>query len=259
MTPTLARITLFPIKSLDGVDVTRAEVLPGGALRHDREYALVDGAGAYVNGKRFPEIHRIRSGYQLDAGRVELGISGFEEVDGFDLEADRGALEDWFSAYFGFSVRLLRDPAAGHPDDRKYPGPTVISSATLEAVAAWFIGLSADDLRLRLRMNLELGGTDVFAEDRLFAGPDEAVTFRVGGVVFEGGNPCRRCVVPTRDPRNGAVYPDFQATFMRRREATLAPGVARERFDHFYRLGVNTRIRDPGPGAVLEVGAPFAG
>jgi uncharacterized protein YcbX len=47
--PTLDRITIFPVKSLDGVDVEGATVLPSGAVEHDRRWRLVDAQGGVVN------------------------------------------------------------------------------------------------------------------------------------------------------------------------------------------------------------------
>ena len=57
----LGRITLYPIKSLDGVDVERAILLPGGGLRHDREFALRTDNGRFMNAKRSAKVHRIRA------------------------------------------------------------------------------------------------------------------------------------------------------------------------------------------------------
>ncbi|TKX55955.1 MOSC N-terminal beta barrel domain-containing protein, partial [Halorubrum sp. SP9] len=34
------RLTVFPVKGLDGVDVEAARVLDGGTLERDREFAL---------------------------------------------------------------------------------------------------------------------------------------------------------------------------------------------------------------------------
>jgi uncharacterized protein len=52
MKPELVRICLFPIKSLDGVVVEAAEVLPGGVLAFDRRWRMVDRQGRTVNVQR---------------------------------------------------------------------------------------------------------------------------------------------------------------------------------------------------------------
>ena len=78
--------------------------------------------------------------------------------------------------------------------------------------------------------------------------------FQIGEVQFEDGNPCQRCVVPTRDPVTGAVYPAFPEIFARQRQRTLPPWAQRSRFDYFYRLSVNTNIPADQTGKVLHVG-----
>lgn len=57
----LARITIYPVKSLDGMDVPEANVLPPGELEHDRRFAIVDEEGWAVHGKRTPLVHVIRA------------------------------------------------------------------------------------------------------------------------------------------------------------------------------------------------------
>ena len=43
--PTLDRITIYPVKSLDGIDLEEAVLLPSGGLEHDRRWQLVDTNG----------------------------------------------------------------------------------------------------------------------------------------------------------------------------------------------------------------------
>ncbi len=249
----LERITLYPIKSLDGIEVNQARVLASGALAWDRQYAIVDSDGKYVNGKRTAEVHRVRASYDLTAGTVSLKIEGLDKEDRFHLEEDRGLLGQWLSTYFGSPVSLKRDLETGHPDSiPSYPGPTVISTATLARVAGWFDSITVDNMRARLRANLEISGGEAFWEDRLFAAQDVAVGFRIGEVLLEGGNPSQRCVVPTRDPRTGVVYEGFKEIFIENRHNTLPQWADRSRFNHYYRLSVNTRIPASQAGRMLH-------
>jgi uncharacterized protein YcbX len=110
-----------------------------------------------------------------------------------------------------------------------------------------------EEVLRRFRPNLVVRGVPAFWEDRLYAAAD-SVSFRIGDVVLNGQNPCARCVVPTRDPLTGGAYPDFMKTFIERRKATLPPWAPPERFDHFYRLSVNTTIGKGEAGKVLQVG-----
>ena len=236
--PHLARILIYPIKSFDAVDVASADVLPSGALRNDRRWALVDADDRFVNGKRSPLMHRIRSQFDLEHERVELSFGG--DTVSFQMSEDRTDLEHWLSECLETAVRLVENIETGFPDDVDAPGPTIISTATLATVAAWFPGLTVDEARRRFRANLEIDGVEPFWEDRLYGREGELVRFRIGDVEFCGTNPCQRCVVPTRDSHTGDVIPDFQNQFARQREFTLPDWAERSRFNHFYRLTVNT-------------------
>ena len=72
--PYLSRITIYPVKSLEGYDVDEATVLPGGALDYDRRFAIRDAAGKWVNGKRTDDVHRLRSSFDLASRTLELRI-----------------------------------------------------------------------------------------------------------------------------------------------------------------------------------------
>jgi uncharacterized protein YcbX len=248
--PVLARITIYPVKSLDGQEVPEATVLPAGALEHDRRFALVDARGRFVNGKRTALVHRIRSWFDPQSRTVSLGPRDGDDRRVFHLDADRDALHAWLTEHFGFPVRVVEEAAAGLPDDTAAPGPTVLSTGTLEEVGRWFPGLDAGEVRHRFRANLELGDVGPFWEDRLYAEPGQVVRFRVGAVVFEGVNPCQRCVVPTRSATTGEPVPGFATTFAERRWQSLPPWTVTSRFDHFYRLAVNTRPSGPGGGTI---------
>lgn len=235
----LTRIVIFPVKSLDGVTVDAARVLPSGALEHDRRFALLDSQGQFVNGKRTPRIHLLRTGFDLAQRRISFSTGGVARE--FHIDSDRRQLDEWLSGFFGLPIRLQENAAAGFPDDTDSPGPTVISAATLIEVTSWFPGISVDDVRRRFRANLEIDGVEPFWEDRLYSEAGRVVRFQVGEVVLEGTNPCRRCVVPTRSPETGERYAEFAATFETRRYETLPFWATRSRFDHFYHLAVNTR------------------
>lgn len=88
----------------------------------------------------------------------------------------------------------------------------------------------------------------------LFSAERETVSFRVGDVHFFGVQPCKRCVVPTRNPDSGIAYQNFQKIFAEQREATLPDWVAASRFVHFYSLSVNTRSPASEAGKSLQIG-----
>jgi uncharacterized protein len=250
--PHLARITIYPVKSLDGVDVSEARILPGGALENDRRFAIVDGDGRYVNGKRTGKVHLIRSSYDPTHRILTLGLrrSPNDIEIRLDDPAERALLHELLSGHFSLPVTLEEAPETGFPDDSDSPGPTVIASATLDEVSSWFGLRDAEEIRERFRANLEIGGSEAFWDDRLYSIPGQAVRFRIGGIVLEGVNPCRRCVVPSRSPVSGEPFHGFQGRFLRKRRETLPPWAEASRFDQFYRLAVNTRLPDHVAGTV---------
>jgi uncharacterized protein YcbX len=249
--PRLARIRIYPVKSLDPEELESATLLASGGLEGDRQFALADEFGALMNAKRMARMQRLRSSCRPAERRLRLQFDDRDES--FDIDADQSRLERWVSEVLEQPLRWVENPHGGFPDDTEFPGPTFVSTATLETIADWF-GLPVDEVRLRFRANLEIGDVEPFWEDRLYAGVGEHVTFRVGGAVFFGTNPCQRCPVPARSPFTGEADAGFQKRFADLRRESLPAWADRSRFDHYYRLAVNTRY---GGGArEIHVGDP---
>jgi uncharacterized protein len=252
--PTLAQITIFPIKSLDGVIVDRVQISAGGALAFDRRWAIVDERGKVVNAKRTAKIQTLRSRFDLDRGLISLRANADLDEHTFALTEDSIELTSWLSQFFEFPVSIVENAVNGFPDDLDAYGPTIISTATLAAICDWFPNLELTEVRRRFRTNLELSGVPAFWEDRLFAAPGSAVDFQLGAVRFQGINPCQRCPVPTRDSRSGIATPNFQTIFTHQRQHDLPDWVNTKRFNHFYRLAVNTQIPLLEAGKFLNTG-----
>lgn len=247
------RLTVYPVKALDGMDCESVSIRPGGTLTHDREFAMFDADGDVVNGKRTDRVHDIDTGYDPDTRTVSVTTDG--DSASFELRdaGERTRAAEWLSAFFDVDLTVERDETLGYVDRREM-GPSVISTATLETVASWFDDVTVEGLRRRLRANVEIGGVPAFWEDR-FVGAD-APAFRVGGVRFEGVTPCGRCVVPQRDPDTGEETPGFRERFIERRRETFPEWADRDAFDHFYTLMLIARVPEGDRGADLAVGDP---
>ncbi len=248
--PTLDRITLYPVKSLDGVEATEARVLPSGALENDRRWRLVDMEGRVVNAKRSPLFHVIRAEYDLAVKLISLSCWSdppSARAHTFPLVPGTEGPCEWLSDALGIRVLLEERHDGGFPDDRDAPGPTLVSTASLEEVARWF-GFDLAESRRRFRANLEIGGCDAFWEDTLASPaparrppslgelppdlpgdpyadlpPPEPREFGIGEARFRATNVCKRCVVPSRDSWSGAVTAHFRDAF----EAWRARGSGR--------------------------------
>lgn len=253
--PFIENLIVYPIKSLDGAWIPKTQITAGGVLEHDREFALLDETGNFVNGKRYQLIHKIRANFDEEFKTVALHASrtGLQPRS-FHLINNTREIEAWFREYFEFTIRFSRNRTQGFPDDTKASGPTVISKATIEEVSSWFPGLSEQDVLKRFRPNIVVGGVPAFWEDSLFGEAGTIVDFKIGAVLFRGINPCQRCIVPSRDPFTGEALPNFQKTFTKRRAETMPDWVTPSRFSHYYRLSVNTWISSSEAGKVIRVG-----
>jgi uncharacterized protein YcbX len=272
--PRLANIRLHPIKALDPVSVNEARIGPNGGLELDRVWALYSADGRWVNGKRTAAMHLIRAAYAPDLTSVTLTVPGDRRdipAMTFAFPGDTEGAAEWFSMYFeqAIQVRYTRE---GFPDDGLAPGPTIVSTASLEAVCEWFPGMTLDEARRRFRTTLEIdiaSSADsenddaqeklpAFWEDRLFAESESnVVRFKIGDIAFEGSNPCARCPVPSRESQTGITKEGFQKRFTDLRRAQLPPWASEDRFDHFYRLAVNTRVPSTEHGKLLRLGDPL--
>ena len=255
--PRLANIRLHPIKSLDPVQVKEARIGPGGGLEFDRVWALYSADGQWVNGKRTAAVHLIRAIFAPDISSVTLSVPGDSRkipTKSFVFPGDTAAASQWFSAFLEQPITVRYSPE-GFPDDSIANGPTIVSTATLQAVSELFDGMDVDETRQRFRTTLEIDGVPAFWEDHLFSEEERsAVRFRIGAVNFEGSNPCARCPVPPRNPRTGEIIPGFQKRLSDFRRANLPAWTPESRFDHYYRLATNTRVAATEFGSVLRVG-----
>lgn len=242
------------------MSVSEARISPSGGLEFDRAWALYTVDGRWVNGKRTAAMLLVRATFAPDFSSVTLAVPGDRRnipARQFAFPGDTESAAEWFSVYFEQQI-IVRYAREGFPDDSIANGPTIISTATLQAVSDWFPGVGLEEMRRRFRTTLEVDGVPAFWEDQLF-GPNEnyAVRFRVGEVNFEGSNPCARCSVPPRDSHTGADLVGFQKRFSELRSAQLPSWAPAERFDHFYRLATNTRVASSESGTPLRVGDPL--
>jgi uncharacterized protein YcbX len=253
--PKVSRIVIYPIKSVAGIVVQSARIAPGGSLERDREFALFSMKGVILRAKENPKLQTVKAVYDLERGTVTLEDSGAtSQRSTYHLVDERVSIEQWFGNCLNQPVQLRRNTEKGFPDDRESPGPTVISAATFGEVASWFRGLDRNETARRFRVNLEIEGVPPFWEDRLYSEPGVTVPFRVGDVQFNGVNPCARCAVPPRHPETADTLPGFQRTFVEKRRSTLPAWASTSRFDHYYRLTVNTRIPATEAGKLISVG-----
>lgn len=254
--PYVASIHIYPVKFLDGIAVSQATMLASGALEGDRSFAICDEQGAFVNGKHNSGVHFVRFSFDVKTRIVALKIQGTEAEIFFHIDRERTAIESWFSSYLGFPVKLLENLLTGFPEDIATPGPTIISTETIAEVASWFPRVCVNEMRHRLRANIEIGDAPPFWEDKLFGEADAVVRFKIGKVIFEGINPGQLCIVPTGNSWTKEADPNLQKILTAKRKETLPDSARRSHFNQFFRLSVNTRVPEPAPGKIIRIGDP---
>lgn len=248
----IERLRIYPVKSLDGIDLDAAQVTPRGTLDGDREYALFDESDDPVNGVRTTKVHEVATAFDPGTHELTIRVKATGEERRFDLARGRTAAEEWFGEFFGIPISIERR-ADGFPD-RPGAGPSVISTATLEEIASWFPDATVDGVRRRLRANVEVGGVPAFWEDRFVDGSG----FTAGEVRIDGVEPCGRCAVPMRDPDTGERDPDFRRRFIEKRRETF-PGWADESaFDHYYQVMLIAQVPEADRGKTLRVRDPVS-
>lgn len=268
--PTLSRINLHPVKALDPITVQETPVVGGGGLELDRQYAMFDTDGNYINGRQNDRVHRLASTFDVASETVTLWERGTDERHRFHVEDDRDDLEAWLGDFFGMSVtfmestdRNFNDSSGGlTPLQLTAPGPTVISEGTIREVASWYPDLDEEQIERRMRANLVVEDVDPFWEDRLFADADHVVEFDVGDVRMRGVMPKPRCVTPTKDPFTGERYDGFVETFVENREEKFPDWADADYLgdhmdvdvEHYFYLTVVTRIPATEDDKTLRVG-----
>ena len=222
MPVSLAAIHIYPVKSLGGISLAKAEVT-GRGLRHDRRFMVVDPRGDFFTQRDFPRMATVWT--EIDGATLRLAAPDSGEVE---LEAEPGggdpmavkvwsstcaavapspAADRWISAYLGAPCRLVYMPdETRRPVNPAFGGDNAVSFAdgypfllTSEASLADLNARLARPVPMnRFRPNLVVSGAPAFAEDGWGQ-------FRVGTAVFRIAKPCGRCQVTTTDQATGEV------------------------------------------------------
>ncbi|MEO6078387.1 MAG: MOSC N-terminal beta barrel domain-containing protein [Steroidobacteraceae bacterium] len=221
MTPVLAGIYIYPVKSAAGIACSEA-VLDAYGLAHDREWMVVDPAGQFVTQRN--EARLALLGTAIAAGRLLLSSPAGagptldlqhegeprqvqvwrKSVPAFDAGAEAAQfLSDWL----GRPLRLMRfdkrhqrlanqDWTAGREAPTLFSDgyPILVMSQGSIADLAARVG---HELPVeRFRPNLLLGGVPAYAEDG-------ATELAMGEVRVALTKACTRCVITTIDHVTG--------------------------------------------------------
>lgn len=221
---TLSEIWIYPVKSLGGIRLTKAQTEEKG-LQFDRRWMIIDENNVFITQRAFTQMALIDVELKSDGLRIfnrhtpdDDLLVPFEPVSGeivtvtvwddttegttVSAEADK-----WLSRQLGLNLRLVMMPeAAERKADARYAKHDenvsfadgfpylVISQASLDELNS---RLAEPITMRRFRPNFVIAGTAPFAED-------EWKHIRIGNLHFEVVKPCARCVLTTINPETAA-------------------------------------------------------
>lgn len=253
MAAQLTGIRIYPVKSLDPVELQEAEI---GlyALRYDREFAMMTPDGKFMNGKRSGRVNELAAVFDLAQRRIRLAPRIGGTPADFHLDDDRPRIAGFLSEFFGMQVVLAHSDSGQLMDMPHESSITLVSSASLKSLHADMPGFSLDELRLRFRANLEISGTAAYREEELFGDPENGIRFKLGEVEMVGVEPRARCNVPPRNPFTGTPDAGFVKLMVESRKKNLPRNSRLPLFGGFYHLTVNVFLPPGEQGKKLRVG-----
>ncbi|HUX49290.1 MAG TPA: MOSC N-terminal beta barrel domain-containing protein [Spirochaetia bacterium] len=218
----ISAITIYPVKSLAGNQVTEAEVT-GTGFRNDRSWMIVGDDGIFITQRQHPALALVQA--ELTANGIRLTVPGREpmEIAARD-DGDRVPVEVWeqpcdaadqgddaaslFSEYLGRDCRLVRMHAGFRRRIKpKYYTGDEASLSFADSMPFLLISeASLDELNGRLdeplpmnrfRPNLVVAGGAAYQEDRWHR-------IRVGSILMRVVKSCIRCEMTTIDQATAA-------------------------------------------------------
>ena len=249
----VSRIRIYPIKSLDPVELNEAEV-GVHSLRYDREFAMLTQDGRFMNGKRSGRVNELKATYDLPNYRVIFSERDEGSVHSFHLRNDRSVIEKYLSDFFGEPISLLQNKQGQLMDIPTASSVTILSEASLLSLHEEFSDRTLEDVRLRFRATIELRGVDPYWEESLIGEPGVGMRIQVGDVEMIGVSPRARCNVPPRDPLTGITDKSFIKRMMKSREKTIPVNSHIPAYGSLYHLTINTYISETQKGKWLRVG-----
>lgn len=215
----LSAIYYYPIKSLTGIQTSRAQVVHRG-INHDRRWMLVDGDGKFITQRQCPRLTLVTvvpagNGWLINApGEPDLQLVRPEPEaatrpvivwrDTVQAQTSGAAASKWFSRFTGIAgVQLVYMPeTSSRRVDQAFAANNEVVSFADGFPFLLISQASLDDLNSRMsdalpmsrfRPNLVVDNTAAFAEDGW-------KRIQIGDLSFQVAKPCSRCKVTTVDP-----------------------------------------------------------
>lgn len=215
----ISGIWIYPVKSLGGIRMSSAKVLPKG-LEHDRRWMLVDEQLRFMTQREYPAMALFRLEYndngftiQYDGDSIQLPFeASSHEITATVWNDTVTVLEvslqhsEWFSNKLGTNCQLVAFPENNQRNiDIAYAHNGEQVSLADGYPVLIIAQASLDDLNRRLNKPVPM---DRFRPNLVFTGgepyeEDSWKDFTIGNCCMAGIKPCGRCTIPTVDQQTG--------------------------------------------------------
>jgi uncharacterized protein YcbX len=214
---TLSELTIYPIKSIQGISLSSSQVENAG-LCGDRRYMIVKPDGEFVTGRKHPNLTLVTAkpskngAWQLSHPELIHGLSldlptfssDYAEVTVWDNSVNAQPAQEnanaWFSEIAGETVKLVYFGEKSERFTKRRPEVPVGFAdgypflLATEASLAELNRTCPEDIKMaQFRPNLVIKGNKPFEEDSW-------KRIRIGEVEFENVKPCERCIFTTLNP-----------------------------------------------------------
>jgi uncharacterized protein YcbX len=249
--PSVARISISPVKGLALVEVDQVELELTGAAQN-RRFHIVDAGGRRYNQLRNGALVQIRQDYDGERlalhfpdgtsadGEIALGATITTDFYGRPVEGHlvEGPWSEALSQWAGRELRLVQS-APGAAVDRGRGHVSLVSRASLEELGRQAGQSRAVDGR-RFRMLFELDCCDAHEEDTWVKRH-----VRIGDALVRLRGDVGRCAITTQNPDTGV--PDFDSL---RTIKDYRPETANEKGKTHLPFGVYGEVVEPGKVAL---------
>jgi len=224
----VSELWIYPVKSLGGIALTQATVLPKG-IAFDRRWMLVDADNRFLTQRVHHKMALFRLEFSeggfiikyqdeiiflpaLTQGESIPAVIWNDIVEVMEVSAEHN---EWFSRMLGITCKLVSFPERNsRPVERGYSiNDEQVSLA--DAYPLLILGQnSLNDLNSRMKTPLPMNR---FRPNIVFTGgapfeEDNWHHFSIGDARFAGVKPCARCVVTTIDQQTAEAGKEPLAT-----------------------------------------------
>lgn len=224
----VSELWVYPIKSLGGIGIEQATLLPKG-FQYDRRWMLIDKDNQFMTQRLLPKLAQFRMSLALNgfsityqSEQMQLPFTYMPQTlqaqvweDEVQVNEVSAQHSEWFSDCLGLSCRLVFFPEQNtRMVDAQYAKHQEQVSLA-DGYPVLVIGQSSlHDLNTRLqepvamnrfRPSIVVSGSQPYEEDGW-------QKFTIGSANMEGVKPCGRCVVTTINQQSGITSSEPLAT-----------------------------------------------